>query len=41
VVVDLKSTNGTYVRIRERHLLDEEDTVLVGAQFLRVVAEPG
>ncbi len=41
VVEDLKSTNGTFVRIRERHLLDEEDTVLVGAQFLRVVGEPG
>ena len=36
---DLKSTNGTFVRIRERHLLDEEDTVLVGGQFLRVVQE--
>jgi len=41
VVEDLKSTNGTFVRIRERHLLDEEDTVLVGGQFLRVVAESG
>ncbi|MGH9805498.1 MAG: FHA domain-containing protein, partial [Candidatus Acidiferrales bacterium] len=38
---DLKSTNGTFVRIRERHLLDEEDTVLVGSLFLRVVQESG
>ncbi len=38
---DATSTNGTYVRIRERHLLDEEDTVLVGAQFLRVLGETG
>jgi len=36
---DLKSTNGTFVRIRERHLLDEDDTVLVGSLFLRVVQE--
>ncbi|MGH9863333.1 MAG: adenylate/guanylate cyclase domain-containing protein [Candidatus Acidiferrales bacterium] len=38
---DLKSTNGTFVRIRERHLLDEDDTVLIGSQFLRVVRDAG
>jgi len=38
---DLKSTNGTFIRIRERHLLDEEDTVLVGGQFLRVARDSG
>lgn len=38
---DLKSTNGTFVRIRERHLLDEDDTVLIGSQFLRVVRDTG
>jgi len=39
VLEDMKSTNGSFARIRERHLLDEEDTVLVGSQFLRVLAE--
>lgn len=39
VLEDLKSTNGTFVRITERHLLDADDTVLVGGQFLRVIAE--
>jgi adenylate cyclase len=39
VLEDLKSTNGTFVRIRERHLLDVDDTVLVGRQCLRVQAE--
>jgi pSer/pThr/pTyr-binding forkhead associated (FHA) protein len=39
VLEDMKSTNGTFVRIRQRHLLDEEDTVLLGAQFLRVMRE--
>ncbi|MFQ5777069.1 MAG: FHA domain-containing protein, partial [Terriglobia bacterium] len=38
-VEDLNSLNGTFVRIRERHLLDAEDTVLVGGQLLRVIAE--
>jgi len=40
VLEDLKSTNGTFVRIRERHLLDVDDTVLVGRQCLRVQVEP-
>jgi pSer/pThr/pTyr-binding forkhead associated (FHA) protein len=39
VLEDMKSTNGSYARIRERHLLDQDDTVLVGSQFLRVLAE--
>lgn len=36
---DLNSTNGTFVRISGRHLLDEDDTVLIGGQLLQVVAE--
>jgi len=39
VLEDLNSTNGTFVRIRERQILDVDDTVLVGSQFLRVLAE--
>jgi pSer/pThr/pTyr-binding forkhead associated (FHA) protein len=39
VLEDMKSTNGSFVRIRERHLLDQDDTVLVGSQFLRVLAD--
>lgn len=38
-VEDLNSLNGTFVRIRERYLLDADDTVLVGGQLLRVIAE--
>ncbi len=40
VLEDLNSTNGTFVRIRERQILDVDDTVLVGSQFLRVLADP-
>jgi pSer/pThr/pTyr-binding forkhead associated (FHA) protein len=40
VLEDLNSTNGTFVRIRERQILDVDDTVLVGSQFLRVLGEP-
>ncbi|HKZ53543.1 MAG TPA: FHA domain-containing protein [Candidatus Acidoferrales bacterium] len=40
VLEDMKSTNGTFVRIRARHLLDVDDVVLVGRQCLRVQAEP-
>lgn len=39
VLEDLKSTNGSFVRIRERHLLDAEDELLIGGQSLRVVSE--
>jgi len=39
VLDDLNSTNGTFVRIRGRHLLDVDDRVMFGRQVLRVVAE--
>ncbi len=40
VLEDLNSTNGTFVRIHERQILDVDDTVLIGSQFLRVLGEP-
>jgi class 3 adenylate cyclase/TolB-like protein/pSer/pThr/pTyr-binding forkhead associated (FHA) protein/Tfp pilus assembly protein PilF len=40
VLQDLKSTNGTFVRIRGKQLLDVDDRVLFGRQVLRVLSEP-
>jgi class 3 adenylate cyclase/pSer/pThr/pTyr-binding forkhead associated (FHA) protein len=40
VLTDLGSTNGTFARIRGKHLLDVDDRVMFGRQVLRVVAEP-
>lgn len=39
VLEDRGSTNGTFVRIRKRRLLRDGDTLLIGAQLLRVVTE--
>lgn len=39
VLEDRGSTNGTFVRIRKRLLLRDGDTVLIGAQLLRVLTE--
>ena len=36
---DLKSTNGTFIRIREKELLDIDDTVMLGGKRLRVETE--
>ena len=36
VLEDLKSSNGTYVGIQERQVLDEGDSVLVGEKVFRV-----
>ncbi len=36
---DLASTNGTFVRIRKRILIHEGDTLMIGQQLLRVLAE--
>ena len=36
---DLKSTNGTFLRIREKELLDIDDTVMLGGKRLRVDTE--
>lgn len=41
VLKDFMSTNGTFIQIRERHLLDVDDSVLIGNHCLRVLAEPG
>jgi class 3 adenylate cyclase/pSer/pThr/pTyr-binding forkhead associated (FHA) protein len=37
---DLGSTNGTFVRIRKRALAHDGDTLMIGKQLLRVLAEP-
>jgi class 3 adenylate cyclase/pSer/pThr/pTyr-binding forkhead associated (FHA) protein len=39
LVEDLASTNGTFVRIRKRVLTRNGDTLLVGKQLLRVLAQ--
>lgn len=39
VLEDRNSTNGTFIRIRKRLLVRDGDTVLIGAQLLRVVTE--
>ena len=39
VLEDRGSTNGTFVRIRKRLLVRDEDTLLIGAQLLRVLSE--
>jgi class 3 adenylate cyclase/pSer/pThr/pTyr-binding forkhead associated (FHA) protein len=39
VVEDLGSTNGTFVRIHGKHLLDVDDRAMFGRQVLRIVAE--
>jgi pSer/pThr/pTyr-binding forkhead associated (FHA) protein len=39
VVEDLASTNGTFVRIRKRVLTRNGDTLLIGKQLLRVLAQ--
>jgi len=36
---DLGSTNGTFVRIRKRVLVRDGDTLMIGKQLLRVLAE--
>ncbi|MGH9804243.1 MAG: FHA domain-containing protein, partial [Candidatus Acidiferrales bacterium] len=36
---DLKSSNGTFIRIREKELLDIDDTVMIGGKRLRVEVE--
>jgi pSer/pThr/pTyr-binding forkhead associated (FHA) protein len=36
---DLGSTNGTYARIRKRALARDGDTIMIGKQLLRVLAE--
>jgi len=38
-VEDLGSTNGTFVRIRKRVLTHDGDTLLIGKQLLRVLAQ--
>jgi class 3 adenylate cyclase/pSer/pThr/pTyr-binding forkhead associated (FHA) protein len=39
VLEDLRSTNGTFARIRKRALAREGDTLKIGRQLLRVVGE--
>jgi pSer/pThr/pTyr-binding forkhead associated (FHA) protein len=39
LVEDLASTNGTFVRIRKRALTHDGDTLLIGKQLLRVLAQ--
>lgn len=39
ILEDLGSRNGTFARIRKRALAREGDTVMIGRQLLRVVAE--
>jgi pSer/pThr/pTyr-binding forkhead associated (FHA) protein len=39
VLEDLKSTNGSFLRIRKRVLVRDGDTLLIGEQLLRVLAE--
>jgi class 3 adenylate cyclase/pSer/pThr/pTyr-binding forkhead associated (FHA) protein len=39
VLEDLNSTNGSFLRIRKRALVRDGDTLLIGEQLLRVVAE--
>ena len=39
LVEDLASTNGTFVRIRKRVLTRNGDTLLIGKQLLRVLAQ--
>ncbi|MGH9776273.1 MAG: FHA domain-containing protein [Candidatus Acidiferrales bacterium] len=36
---DLAGTNGTFVRIRKRTLTRDGDTILIGGQLLRVIAQ--
>lgn len=36
---DLGSTNGTFARIRKRALAHDGDTVMIGKQLLRVLAD--
>lgn len=40
VLEDLGSTNGTFIRIRKRALAHDGDTVMLGQQLLRLLAEP-
>jgi class 3 adenylate cyclase/pSer/pThr/pTyr-binding forkhead associated (FHA) protein len=39
LVEDLSSTNGTFLRIRKRVLTHDGDTLLIGKQLLRVLAQ--
>jgi len=39
VLEDLNSTNGTFARIRKRALARDGDTLMIGKQLLRVLAE--
>jgi pSer/pThr/pTyr-binding forkhead associated (FHA) protein len=39
VLEDLTSTNGTFLRIRKRVLARDGDTLMIGEQVLRVLAE--
>jgi class 3 adenylate cyclase/pSer/pThr/pTyr-binding forkhead associated (FHA) protein len=39
ILEDLGSTNGTFARIRKRALARDGDTVMIGRQLLRVLAE--
>jgi pSer/pThr/pTyr-binding forkhead associated (FHA) protein len=39
-VDNLARTNGTFVRIRKRALVRDSDTLMIGKQLLRVLAEP-
>ena len=40
VLEDLNSSNGTYTAIKERQVLDEEDSVLIGEKEFRVLVRP-